>query len=90
LWRGELTQGGWQGKPMNVADRFIVGLVELGEQHKCTEQSTTNQKHKSKPARRLNYHEHDSTMQLKNKNCRSKCIVFLAFSMELGIKTKTN
>jgi hypothetical protein len=59
---------------MNVADRFVVGLVELGEQH--------NQMHSAeyyKPKTRIQTSDKDSTMmntnstrQLKNENCGSK------------------
>jgi hypothetical protein len=29
----ELRQGGKRGKPMSVSNRFVIGLVKLGEQH---------------------------------------------------------
>jgi hypothetical protein len=35
----KLTQGGLRGKPMNVADRFVVEVVEIGERHKSKTQS---------------------------------------------------
>jgi hypothetical protein len=57
---------------MNVADRFVVGLVELGRWHNQKHRATTNQKHKSKPATRLNHDEHEHNKATKNKDCGSK------------------
>jgi hypothetical protein len=39
---------------------------------KCMERSTTNQKHKSKPATRLNHDEHELNKSTENKDCSSK------------------
>jgi hypothetical protein len=41
---------------------------------KSTEQSTTNQEHKSKPATRLNHDGHKLNKATKNENCDSKAI----------------
>jgi hypothetical protein len=59
--------------------------------------STTNEKHESKPAIGLNNDEHELNKATKNEDCDSKgdgttesVWFFLAFSVELGIKAKTN
>jgi hypothetical protein len=61
------------------------------------EWSTTNQKHKSKLATRLDHEEHKLNKATENENCGSKVYrttksvkFFLAFSVELVRKTKTN
>jgi hypothetical protein len=79
---------------MNIADQFVVGLVELGEQH--------NQMHEAeyyKPKTRIQTSNKtqpmntNSTKQLKNKDCDSKGyrttkrVYFLVFLVELDIVT---
>jgi hypothetical protein len=59
---------------MNVAERFAIGLVELGERH--------NQMHRAEYYKPKNMNPNqqqdsttmdtNSTKQLKNKNCGSK------------------
>jgi hypothetical protein len=45
---------------MNIADRFIVGLVELAEWHNQMHGAEYYKpKHESKPATRLNHDEHE-------------------------------
>jgi hypothetical protein len=57
---------------------------------KSTKQSTANQKHKSKPATRLDHDRHKLNKETENKNCGCKGYrtaesidVFLAFSWSL-------
>jgi hypothetical protein len=63
---------------------------------KCTEWSTTNKKHESKPATRCNHDELELNKALTNENCGSKgyrmaeSVYFLAFSVHLATKAKTN
>jgi hypothetical protein len=61
------------------------------------EQSTTNQKHESKLATRLNHDEHKLNMAIEKMKItplraigQRKVYIFLAFSVELGTKKKTN
>jgi hypothetical protein len=45
---------------MNITDWFVVGLVELGEQHNQMNRAEYYKpKHESKPAIRLNHDEHE-------------------------------
>jgi hypothetical protein len=62
---------------------------------KSTEQSIANQKHKSKPAIRLDHDGHKLNKATENKNCGSKGYrttesidVFLAFSWILAKRQK--
>jgi hypothetical protein len=63
---------------------------------KSTEQSIANQKHKSKPATRLDHDGHKLNKATENKNCGSKGYrtaesidVFFGFFVDLGQKAKT-
>jgi hypothetical protein len=52
--QGSSKEGNAQNKPMSVSDRFVGGLVELGERH--------NQMHGAeycKPATRCNHNEQE-------------------------------
>jgi hypothetical protein len=54
---------------MNIADRFVVRLVELCEWH--------NQMHRAeyyKPKTHIKTSDKNSAKQLKNENCGSKAI----------------
>jgi hypothetical protein len=91
--QGSSKEGNAQNKPMSVSDRFVGGLVELGERH--------NQMHRAeyyKPATRCNHNEQELNKAIdKQKNVALRAIgqqkvynFFSAFSVELGTKTKTN
>jgi hypothetical protein len=54
---------------MNVADQFVIGVVELGERHN---QKHREEYHKSKPAKGLNHDGHELNTATKNENCGSK------------------
>jgi hypothetical protein len=54
-------------------DRFVVGLVELGERHnQMHEAEYYKPKDESKPTPRLNHDEHELNKATKNENCGSK------------------
>jgi hypothetical protein len=83
---------------MNIADRFVVGLAELGEMHsqmhgaeyyKPKTQIQTSNKTKPRCTRTQQSNWKMKIVALKAIGQR-KCIIFLAFSVELGTKTKIN
>jgi hypothetical protein len=71
LQRRELTQGGYWGKLMNIADQFVVGLVDLAERHNQMHGAEYYKpKHESKLATRLNHNEHELNKATENKNTK--------------------
>jgi hypothetical protein len=59
---------------MNVVDRFIVGVFEIGKGHKQKRGAEyiipENMNHK--PGTRLNHDEHECNKAIENDNCYSK------------------
>jgi hypothetical protein len=56
---------------MNIADRSVVGLVELGEQYNQMHGvEYFKPKHESKPATRLNHDEHELIKAIEKQKWR--------------------